>query len=106
MPVVAGSEGAADESTPNCHHRTLLYYRHSVFSCAYNQSVMPKDALQLSAPKQTRCNLTKTNMHRVKTPGTGAEQTGTSFVRGFLLFISASSFSLVVLRVQKNSSTE
>ena len=69
MPVVAGSEGAADESTPNCHHRTLLYYRHSVFSCAYNQSVMPKDALQLSAPKQTRCNLTKTNMHRVKTPG-------------------------------------
>ena len=43
--VVAGSEGATDESTPDCPHCSLLYYSGSVLSCAYNQPVMPEDAL-------------------------------------------------------------
>ena len=34
--VTAGSEGAADESTPDC-----LYYRDSLLSRTYNQPVMP-----------------------------------------------------------------
>ncbi|CAM9552051.1 unnamed protein product [Ascophyllum nodosum] len=42
--VTAGSEGAADESTPDCPHRAVLY-NDSVLSCAYNQPVMPEDAL-------------------------------------------------------------
>ena len=39
MLVVAGSEGATDESTPDCSHCTLPYYSDSVLSCAYNQLV-------------------------------------------------------------------
>ena len=45
MRVVAGSEGATNKSTPDCPHFTLRYYSGSVFSCAYNQPVMPEDAI-------------------------------------------------------------
>ena len=57
MRVVAGSEGAADESTQDCPHRTVLYYSGSVLSCAYNQPVMPEDALcSRSNQEQTHQN--------------------------------------------------
>ena len=72
MRAVASSEGAANESTPDCPHVTLLYYSDSVLSCAYNQPVMPEDALC-----STRLRLNKppkTNMHRVETPGIGAKK--------------------------------
>ena len=42
--VTAGSEGVADESTPDCPYRTVLYDSDYVLSCAYNQPVMPEDA--------------------------------------------------------------
>ena len=45
MRVVTGSEGAADESTPDCPHRTVLYYSGSVLPCAYNKPLMPDEAL-------------------------------------------------------------
>ena len=73
MRVVAGSEEATNESTPDCPHFTLLYYSDSVLSCAYNQPVMPEDArcstrLRLDKPP-------KTDVHRVKTPGIGSKKT-------------------------------
>ena len=73
MRVVAGSEGATDESTPDCPHCTLLYYSDSVLLCAYNQHMMPEDPLC-----STRLRLNKppkTNMHRVETSGIGAKKT-------------------------------
>ena len=73
MCVVAGSEGATNELTPDSPHFTLLYYSDSVLLCAYNQPVMPEDALC-----STRLCLNKppkTNMHRVKNPGIGAKKT-------------------------------
>ena len=73
MLVVAGSEGATDKSTPDCPHCTLLYYSDSVLSCAYNQPVMPEDAL-CSTPLRLN-KPPKTNMHRIKTPGIGAKKT-------------------------------
>ena len=73
MRVVAGSEGATDKSTPDCPHCTLLYYSGSVLSCAYNQRVMPEDALR-STPLRLN-KPPKTNMHRIKTPGIGAKKT-------------------------------
>ena len=39
--VTSGSKGATDESTPDCPHRTVLYYNDYVLSCTYNQPVMP-----------------------------------------------------------------
>ena len=66
LRVVAGSEGATGESTPDSPHCTLLYYSDSVLSCAYNQPVMPDDALG-----STRLRLNKppkTIMPRVETP--------------------------------------
>ena len=80
MRVVAGSEGATDKSTPDCPRCTLLYYSDSVLSCAYNQPVMPEDAicstpLRLNKPP-------KTNMHRIKTPGIGAKKTQGPFANG------------------------
>ena len=73
MRVVAGSEGATDESTPGCPHCTLLYYSDSVLSCAYNQPVMPEDAL-CSTPLRLN-KPPKTNMNRVETPGIGSKKT-------------------------------
>ena len=73
MRVVAGSEGATDKSTPDCPHFSLLYYSDSVLSCAYNQPVMPEDAL-CSTPLRLN-KPPKTNMHRIKTPGIGAKKT-------------------------------
>ena len=73
MHVGAGSEGATDESTPDCPRCTLLYYSDSVLSCAYNQPVMPEDAL-CSTPLRLN-KPPKTNMHRVETPGIGAKKT-------------------------------
>ena len=73
MRVVAGSEGATDKSTPDCTHCTLLYYSDSVLSCAYNQPVMPEDAL-CSTPLRLN-KPPKMNMHRIKTPGIGAKNT-------------------------------
>ena len=73
MRVVAGSEGATDESTPDCPHFTLLYYIDSVLSCAYNQPVMPEDAL-CSTPLRLN-KPPKTNMDCVETPGIGAKKT-------------------------------
>ena len=73
MRVVAGSEGATNESTPDCPYFTLLYYSDSVLSYIYNQPVMPEDALC-----STRLRLNKppkTNMHRVENPGIGAKKT-------------------------------
>ena len=70
--VVTDSEGPTNESTPDCPHFTLLYYSGSVLSCAYNQPVMPEDALC-----STRLRLNKppkTNMHRVETPEIGAKK--------------------------------
>ena len=72
MRALAGSEGATDESTPDCPHSTLLYYSDSVSSCAYNQSVMPEDAL-CSTPLRLN-KPPKTNMHDVETPGIGAKK--------------------------------
>ena len=52
--VTAGSEGVADESSPDCHHHTLLYFNDYVLQCAYNQPVLPEDALCARAnPEQT-----------------------------------------------------
>ena len=54
--VTAGSEGAADESTPDYPHRTSLYNDY-VLPCAYNQSVLPENALCARAnPEQTAQN--------------------------------------------------
>ena len=71
--VVAGSEGATDESTPDCPHCALLYYCDSALSCAYNQPVMPEDTL-CSTPLHLN-KPPKTNMHCVETPGIGAKKT-------------------------------
>ena len=68
--VVAGSEGATNESTPDCPCLNLMYYSDAVLSCAYDQPVKPEDGLC-----STRLRLNKppkTNMHRVETPGIGA----------------------------------
>ena len=73
MRVVAGSEGATDEATPDCHHCTLLYFSDYVLSCVYNQPVMLEDALS-----STRLRLNKqpkTNIHHVEIPGIGAKKT-------------------------------
>ena len=57
MRMVAGSEGAANESTPDFPHRTVLYYSDSVLSCTYNQPVMPEDALcSMANQEQTHQN--------------------------------------------------
>ena len=73
MRVVAGSAGATTESTSDCTHFTILYYIDSVLSCAYNQPMMPEDAL---CSNRLRLNKPpKTNMHRVETPGIGAKKT-------------------------------
>ena len=71
MRVVADSEGATNESTPDFLQFTLLYYSDSVLSCAYNQPVMPKDALCYTRLRLNKAP--KTNMHRVKTLGNGAK---------------------------------
>ena len=73
MRVVAGSEGATDKSTPDYPHCTLLYYSDPVLSCAYNQPVMPEDAL-CSTPLRLN-KPPKTNMYCIKTPGIGAKKT-------------------------------
>ena len=44
--VTPGSEGAAGGSSPDCPHRTVLYYNSSVLPCVYNQSVLPEAALR------------------------------------------------------------
>ena len=72
MRVVAGSEVATDESTPDCPHSTLLYYSDSVLSCAYDQPVMPEDAL-CSTPLSLN-KPPKTNMYCVETPGIGSKK--------------------------------
>ena len=74
MRVVAGSEGATDKSTPDCPHCTLLYCSDSVLSCAYNQPVMPEDALCFTPLRLNKPP--KTNMHRIKTPGRGLKKIG------------------------------
>ena len=62
MRVVAGSEGATDESTPDCPDSTLLYYSDSVLSCACNQPVMPEDSLCSTLLRLIKPP--KTNMYR------------------------------------------
>ena len=44
--MTPGSEGAAGGSSPDCPHRTVLYYNSSGLPCVYNQSVLPEAALR------------------------------------------------------------
>ena len=50
--VTAGSEGAAGESSPDCPHRTTLYYNKFVLPRAYNQSVPTAAAICARTDRQ------------------------------------------------------